>query len=266
MTTRILLALTLAVATPPAAAAQRAILLVGVGDAETGAFVEGAEVSVRGTGRRARTDVMGRARLAGLPAGQHTVEVRRVGYEPLAAPVLLASGDSTDVVMLVQAAAQALPAVAVEASSPRGGAAQLAEFEELRRDGQGRFVSLGEKGLQRDYTLESFLISNMPGMRLRQNGGLATVMLVRGLACQPLVYLDGVMLADGDVSNLRPASLGAVAFFETGQIPPRYRKGGSGGVGSTPLGGRAARRGGEGDKATARGGDAGCGALLFWSR
>jgi len=85
---------------------------------------------------------MGRARLANLPAGRATVEVRRVGYEPLAAPVLLAERDSVDVVMLVRASPAQLPAVAVVDSAPR---LFLEEFDALRRLGQGRFVAPDER-------------------------------------------------------------------------------------------------------------------------
>ncbi|HYD52280.1 MAG TPA: carboxypeptidase regulatory-like domain-containing protein [Gemmatimonadaceae bacterium] len=261
----VMLAIVLVAAVPADAAAQRSVLLVGVGDAETGAFVEGAEVIVKGVGRRARTDAMGQARIPALPAGQHVVEVRRIGYAPLTAPVLLAERDSTDMVMMVMPEANRLPAVEV---TTRPASGHLAEFEALRKDGQGRFVSVLETAGDRDYTFESFLLAHMPGMRLQQLQGHTTVMMIRGSACQPLVYLDGVMLGDGDVSGLGTRSLGAVAFFESGQIPPRYRRGGTGGPGlQNPMKyDGPPKQGNEGEKHRSPGGDPGCGALVMWSR
>lgn len=242
--------------------AQRAILLVGVGDAETGAFVPGAEVQVKGTGRRAHTDEMGRARLASLPAGQYTVEVRRVGYEPLSAPVLLAERDSTDVVMLMQASVTRLPEVAVHERPMEGG--HIAEFETLRATGQGRFVALQDVERQRDYSFNSFLLTNLPSMRVKDFGGAYRVEMVRGMKCQPLVFLDGTLIADGDVSGVSPKSLAAIAWFESGQIPPKYRRGGSGGPLTNVM--RTGVPDTLGAKATSMGGDAGCGALVMWQR
>lgn len=259
---RILAAAALAVAVATPVQAQRAILLVGVGDAETGAFVEGAEVQVRGLGRRARTDGMGRARIASLPAGQYTVEVRRVGYELLSAPVLLASGDSTDVVMMVRASVTRLPTVAVNERELAG--PHLAEFEALRATGQGRFVSLEDRERQRDYSFNSFLLTNLPGMRVKDFGGAYRVEMIRGMKCQPLVYIDGTLIADGDVSGVSPKSLAAIAWFESGQIPPKYRRGGSGGPTTQVM--RTGVPDTLGAKAKSMGGDAGCGALVMWQR
>lgn len=264
MRTLIALSLLLSLGSIPADA-QRAILLVGVGDAETGAFVDGAEVQVKGLGRRARTDALGQARLAALPAGTHTVEVRRVGYEPLSATVLLADRDSTDVVMMMLPSPTRLPTVAVKEAPTE---VNLSEFEALRGQGQGRFVSVAETAGDRDYTFESFLITHMPSMRLHTMVGHTTIRMVRGQGCQPLVYLDGTLIADGDVTGLSTNRLGAMAYFESAQIPPRYRKGGSGGPSlQNPLKYDGPKKTGlEGEKHNSAGGDPACGALLMWSR
>jgi len=264
MRTPLVLSLLLALGATPAAA-QRAILLVGVGDAETGAFVEGVDVQVKGLGRRARTDAMGQARIASLPSGTYTIEARRVGYEPLSATVLLADRDSTDVVMMMLPAPTRLPTVAVKETPTE---VNVAEFEALRTQGQGRFVSVAETAGDRDYTFESFLVTYMPAMRLHTMVGHTTVRMVRGQGCQPLVYLDGTLLADGDVTGIATNRLAALAYFESAQIPPRYRKGGSGGPSlQNPLKYDGPPKTGlEGEKHASPGGDPACGALLMWSR
>src|SRR5262252_2066545 len=87
-----------AMAVPPSGT----MLLTTVGDAETGAFLPDAEVSVRGEKRVARTDSMGQARFPGIAEGVHTIDVRRVGYALLSTPVKVTGRDSIEVVFMMR--------------------------------------------------------------------------------------------------------------------------------------------------------------------
>lgn len=227
------------------------MLLVGVGDAETGLFLPDADVPVLGADRRARTDSLGRARLAGLAGGTYTVEVRRLGYAPLSAPVRLSGRDSLEVVLMVRSSAQQLPAVTVRdtVASPF-----LREFEERRKRALGgRFVTRAEIEQLRDYDLGSLLIAKIPGLRMV--GGKAFFRRGAGLGCQPTAYWNGVMLAEGDIGAVMQAGgvgeLGGFEFYTSGFIPVQYQMAGSMGV---SFG------------AKSRGGGPSCGVLLLWSR
>jgi outer membrane receptor protein involved in Fe transport len=64
-------------------AAQQTARLVGsVVDARTGAPIADATITVRGTARRTLSDEQGRWLLAGLPAGELTLTIQRLGYAP----------------------------------------------------------------------------------------------------------------------------------------------------------------------------------------
>ncbi len=74
-------------------------VLVGRVTSEDGDPVAQAMVTVPGTSSAAVTDVAGRFRLAGMPAGEHTATIRRLGFEP--ARLSLQVGERGDSVVAV---------------------------------------------------------------------------------------------------------------------------------------------------------------------
>src|SRR4029077_19619309 len=70
-----------------------AVVIAGVTDAQSGAPLSDAQVSVSDLNVSARTDWSGEVRIPNVAAGKHKFEVRRAGYEPLDVD-LLVQGDS----------------------------------------------------------------------------------------------------------------------------------------------------------------------------
>ena len=78
---------------PPLLAAQQTATVQGtVTDGASGAPISGAIVSIAGSSLQGITNVLGNYRIAGIPAGAVTIQVRRIGFKTLSTPVMLAEG------------------------------------------------------------------------------------------------------------------------------------------------------------------------------
>lgn len=86
-------ALALAFLLAAQAGAQQPMLTGRVLDGETGALLQGVEVTIRGAGRVVLTDERGLFRFGGLAAGTHWLEFRRLGYGERADSVTLTEDD-----------------------------------------------------------------------------------------------------------------------------------------------------------------------------
>jgi hypothetical protein len=215
------------VAAPALAQSRGTTLLAGVGDATTGAFLRDAVVSIRGLDVSARSDSLGQARLAGLAAGIVTIDVRRVGYAPLSAPVKLTGRDSMEVVLLMQPSAQTLAPVSVVES---GTSRWLSEFDEHRRHNLGgHFITEAAIRKSLGSTIAELVSTTIPGIRVTQPwpGLEARVFSTRGTtsftkgSCPVAVYLDDVRVDNAAIVPLE--HLGGVEYYSAGFVPVRYR-------------------------------------------
>ncbi len=117
MLPRMLVVLAL-LATPSAAVAQGAIEGT-VRSADAGAGLGNARVAVPGANLLAFTSPSGAFRLADVPAGTHTLEVRLIGYGLLTQEVTVASGRTTEVEIVLEVAALSLNELVVVGSRTR---------------------------------------------------------------------------------------------------------------------------------------------------
>src|SRR2546422_1888408 len=77
---------------PPAVAQQTAAVQGMITDIASGAPIADARVTIVGTVLQSTTNVLGNYRITGIPAGNVSVQVRRIGYKTLTAAVTLAEG------------------------------------------------------------------------------------------------------------------------------------------------------------------------------
>ncbi len=96
--------------------AQRATISGSVSDSMGGALA-GAAISVEGTLVRATSDAGGRYRLAGVPAGAHTLRVTLLGYRPLSRGVTVAPGQALQIDWVLARAPFLLPPIDVVVGS-----------------------------------------------------------------------------------------------------------------------------------------------------
>ncbi|MFB6240704.1 MAG: carboxypeptidase-like regulatory domain-containing protein, partial [Gemmatimonadota bacterium] len=82
-------------ATAVAASAQQGAITGTVTAAQSGNPVSGAQVFIEGTQFGTLTNQDGTYRLEGVPAGQHTVQVRLIGYQRASQTVTVRAGQAT---------------------------------------------------------------------------------------------------------------------------------------------------------------------------
>ena len=211
--------------------------LVGrVLDRETRRSVATAAVSVRGRPTVAETDRQGLFRLVGVPAGEHEIEVRRLGYAPLRHMIEVPGGLTTEVeIRLVRNPVELEPLVATATRSRR---LEIKGFYERKHwgelTGNGYFFDTDYIERWRPSSIRTLLVSSVPGIswslrNRRVNSGFAR------RSCEMPIYVDGF------VNGVWPRSMSEVAAVEV------YK-----GAASLP--------------AEFAGSDARCGAIVVWTK
>src|SRR5690349_6455432 len=168
-----------------------------VKDAQTGAPIAAAQVSVRGTKVWASTSSDGQFSL-GAPAGALTLDVRRIGFVSAGVPV---AADQNDVEITLRATALELSEVIVTGQGTGVSRRNLANnVESVRSD---------QLSLAHSQSVESALQGMVPGAVITANSGapgggmqvrMQGVTSIFGRS-QPLYVVDGVPVANTSISN-----------------------------------------------------------------
>jgi hypothetical protein len=249
-------------------------VVVGTGDATSGQFLRDVQIRITGVGVAQLTDSMGQARLVRVPPGKYTVEARRLGYEPLSAPILVANEDTLEVVLLMRSSVAMLDPVVVSRSAvPMA----LREFESRRERGLGQFITAAQVDSAFGSSLATVLESHIRGVTVI--GDEATGMHLMSYrastehalssvsgSCLPTVYLDGTQLADdtGRGPNLNVvalSSIGGIEYYAPSEVPVQYK---SSGAMVSPYRTGVRARGESGGQGIAT--SPSCGVMLIWTR
>ena len=223
--------------------------------------VIGAEVSIASTRMRVLTDSSGRFRFKDLPAGEHLVVLRAIGFRAESSMVMVDRDESVSLdVVLTRAIGTVLPERVVEAPAART-PAKLVEFTERQKFGIGHFINRdqlakAEGGLRQT----GDIISLIPGVRVRRGSNKIWIATARAIstgcafcsasalnqadraagarpACFMDVYVDGIMVFDSrhpanglfDVNTIQPEHISGIEIFTSAaQIPPKYNRTGNG--------------------------------------
>ncbi|MGI8507952.1 MAG: TonB-dependent receptor domain-containing protein [Gemmatimonadaceae bacterium] len=155
--------------------------------------VVAAAVNVAGTQLGAATDQAGNYRISGVPAGTHTLVVRRIGYVPVRQAVVVATGQSVTSNVTLQTSATSLNQIVVTGTA---GGQQSREI--------GNVVSTvsapNELSKSQAPNLTNLLAAKVPGVSIANNTGrlgAAQNIQIRGISSiglsnSPLIYVDGV--------------------------------------------------------------------------
>ncbi|HEX2190286.1 MAG TPA: carboxypeptidase regulatory-like domain-containing protein [Longimicrobiaceae bacterium] len=232
---RILAAGLLALALPGAggAGAQQATsgLEVTVTSHGSGRPVMGARVSVVGTGIAASTDASGRLRMAGVPSGVQTVEVRRLGYVTRLKLVDLRAGRSVPVAFEMEVEAIPVAAIRVEAKARDWGAEYLERsgFDRRRRNSAGAFLTRADIQKTRPRFLSDAL-RRVSGMRFQPNGmrGDAHVSMARSGSrpCPVQYFVDGQLIGPGfNIDEIEAGDVEGLEIYRgAAQVPPEFNR------------------------------------------
>ncbi|MBA3578531.1 MAG: carboxypeptidase regulatory-like domain-containing protein [Gemmatimonadaceae bacterium] len=181
------------------AGAQGTVAINGVITDPEGLPIYGALVALPGTGHETRSDERGEFRFVGLQAGGVDIAVRRLGFAPTSVVVNLASGVTPERVRIVLTALPALlDQVTVQRTRMSYTGRLAGYYQRLDQRSGGQFITRAD--IERDESRSlSQLLSRSPGINrvaLRSGGGAVRM---RGRACRPLVWIDGVPMPAGEV-------------------------------------------------------------------
>lgn len=187
----------------------------------TGLPIDGAVVSLLGSGYGAITDTLGNFRIPQTWAGKDTLEVRYIGYEPSRTAVDLAANEVSRVTLLLSQTVVRVADLVVEVRQTRR-SRNLQGFVERMQRGFGEFFTPGDIRL-RNPRLPSDLLRGLPNVSVGPiRYGRAEVTLGRGtrLGCPPAVYLDGVYQAGMGLDDIPAEDLGAMEVYKSATDTP----------------------------------------------
>jgi hypothetical protein len=191
------------------------------------------------------TDSLGRFRIGGLQSGQHLLQLRRLGYDVYRDSVTLRKHEETVREFTMDNVAE-LDTVRTIGEARKYNVPRLKEFEQRRLSGSGgRFISETELRKNEQRTVADFLRSYVPGIRIVDYRGQRVVsssssptMNLKKLprngppGCWVSIYLDGIMIFDGDSETQMPPdmnqffglSLSGVEYYGSGaNIPVQFK-------------------------------------------
>ncbi len=193
--------------------------LVGVYDLETGEPLADVQIILLGTELAWRTSNSGLALLRNLPAGQHILRVRRLGYQPHSEFVTLSPRDTVPLTLVLKPLPLLLPEVMVNAREERY-ERRLSGFLSRRRSSSASFSSFfTEEDLRKWGAVRwSDALARTGGVQGDVRGNIR----IRG--CRRFsVYLDGVMLSDNDLEAIPLVEVAAVEVYRgPAQIPTQF--------------------------------------------
>lgn len=193
--------------------------LVGVYDLDTGAPLAEVQIVLLSTRLEWRTSAAGVAVLRNLPAGDHILRLRRIGYQPHSEFVSFSLRDTVPLTIVLKPLSVLLPEVLVNAREAQY-ERKLSGFLSRRREGAAPASSfITEEDLRKWGAVRwSDALRRTSGVHSNVWGNIS----VRG--CRRFaVFLDGALLATNDLEVI---PLGAVAAIEVyrgaAQTPARF--------------------------------------------
>ena len=197
----------------------------GVVRDSAGAGIAGAEVIVAGTGLRAHSNDHGEFRLTNVPAGSVTLGVRRLGFVPAVATIVIAANEAAVMAVIVTPLAQSLATVIVRGDRRFEDHGRLAGFYQRRSRSSGGHFITREQIDRRNPSNLTDLFRSVPGARIHSST-FSNVVRFRGMRCAPLVWLDGfpATAAEFDLDALNPYIVeGIEVYLGVATVPPEFR-------------------------------------------
>lgn len=201
--------------------------------------LEGVQASVAATPAIAVSDERGEFTIVAATTGPVMIRVRRLGFRPESAAVVLATGKTAEVKFTLQRIAVDLAPVTVvgrrEVVGPMSG------FYRRRASSAGRFFTREEID-RRNAARMSDLLRMVPGLRV-QARGMQNSVRIRGSRCAPFIWLDGAPLSamEFDLDSSDPTAYEGIEVYSgPASVPVEF----------------------QGNRATS----SSCGTIVLWTR
>jgi hypothetical protein len=184
--------------------------------AEGGQPIEAADVVID-SAWHTRTDADGRFRLAEIPVAVHLMEVRAIGFRPLALDLHVVRAEEIGLAINLEPAAQQLPELVATAHQRR---LERIGYYARQATGQGRFLD-GDSLARIDSTSFVWALSQVRGLHTLNPGGLDP--LPASTACRGgfTLVLNGWNAPEPAFAlrTLHPKDIEAVEVYEDAGIP-----------------------------------------------
>lgn len=223
---------------PVEAFAQNLGVITGTVAGVNAAPLARARVAVTGTAITASTDTAGTFRIFGVPTGVQTIEVRMLGYTPLALPVEVVAGESFHVTLEMSREATMLPAVEIKADSLIN--PLLQGFRDRKARGMGTFFDRQDIVAMQP-RLMTDILRRVPGLRIEgageSYGAGNTIQTARssgmgGMRTCPMeFYVNGTPMPlprdGGGINHFIPPEevVGLEVYSGAASIPPQFNSG-----------------------------------------
>jgi TonB-linked SusC/RagA family outer membrane protein len=204
--------------TAPVVAAQQAGVIAGTVLGTGGQPLPGAQVRVTGTELGAVTDGSGRFRIVGLSGTDASIEVRRIGYRMESRQVRV--GDANLRVSMTEQSV-ALDAVVVTGTAGGQSKRELGNAVSTINAAQAKEIAPIN-------SIQNLLSGRAPGVVVQSatgNVGAGARIRIRGassmsLSNEPLIYIDGVRVANTPASGFANQSFGSSSISRINDINP----------------------------------------------
>lgn len=214
--------LVVALSAAPLVLSGQATTVTGTVRDGNGAGVLGAEVLVEGRALQARTDQLGKYRIAGVPAAPVRIVVRRLGYRLEAASVAVIEGRENVVDFRLDAVPQSVETVTILARAAPIDYRMQGFNERARARNGGHFITRSQ--IETRNAVDALqLIRTVPSLRIGNDSRFGRTVRLRGSNCSPLVFIDGFPLTAGpfDFQSLDAEAIEGIEVYSgLSSIPP----------------------------------------------
>lgn len=194
----------------------RRAVVAGMIRAERGTPIQAADVVID-SAWHTRSDARGGFRFPGIPVGAHLMEVRAIGYEPLAFDLHVGRAEEVRLTVTLSPAAQALPELVATAHQRR---LDRVGYYARRETGQGRFVE-GDSLVRLDSTSFVWAVGRVRGFRVLNAAALDPQPASTACPAGFTLVVNGWAAPDTQffLRTFHPKDIEAIEIYEDAGIP-----------------------------------------------
>ena len=201
-------------------AGEQANVLGRVLHSESRAALPDAVIEMPGLELSASSDETGRFVFRDIPAGEHVLIVRYLGYVDTTL-VALTPHVLNQIEIAINLRIVPVPDLLVQISALNA-PSKLTGFHRRRGQAGGHFITRQEI-LERDPLRTSDMLRRVPGVQLGR-GGDGHRMRIRGRNCHMSYFIDGIRAPGFNIDNVMPEAVAGIEIYKgTSTVPPEFR-------------------------------------------
>ncbi len=195
-------------------AGERANVLGRVFHSESHAALPDAVIEMPGLQLSASSDETGRFFFRDIPAGEHVLIVRYLGYVDTSL-VALTPNELNQIAIAINLRIVPVPDLLVQVAALNA-PSKLTDFNRRRNRGSGYFITRQDI-LERDPLRTSDMLRQVPGVRL----GRPT--RIRGRSCRISYFVDGIRAPAFNIDNVTPQAVAGIEIYKgTSTVPAEF--------------------------------------------